>query len=96
MRPRPPLWSATERLTTSGFRLGPGQRLSRTEALRALTIDAAWQGGLETALGSLEIGKRADLVVLSGDPLTAPDVRALKVRSTWIDGVERYRRERAD
>ena len=91
MDPMQMLWSATERLTTSGYRLGPGQRLSRADALRALTIDAAWQSDLETSLGSLEPGKRADLVVLSGNPLTVPDVRELAVRATWIDGVERYR-----
>ena len=90
------LWHATERLTVSGYRLGPEQRLSRAEALRALTIDAAWQSGLETSLGSLEVGKRADLVVLSDDPLTVPDLRALEVRATWIDGVERYRRPAAN
>jgi len=92
MDPMQLLWSATERLTASGYLLGPEQRVSRLDALRALTIDAAWQSELEAVLGSLEVGKLADLVVLSGDPLSAPDVRELHVTGAWIGGIERYRR----
>lgn len=92
MRPMQALWSATERLTLSGAALGPELRVGRLRALRALTVDAAWQNRLELRLGSLEPGKASDFIVLSDDPLGVPDVRALHVVETWIEGVRRYRR----
>ena len=61
-------------------------------ALRAVTIDAAWQVFMDDEIGSIEPGKIADLVVLSGSPLTAPDMRELKVDMTIIDGVTHYQR----
>ena len=84
------LWSATNRETLSGFKLGPEYNISRERALRALTIDAAWQNHLEHDRGSLEPGKLADLIVLSGDPLTHPDVRQLQVEQVWIGGKRHY------
>jgi len=80
------LWSATERETLMGFKLGPEFAISRERALRAMTLDAAWQNKLEHDRGSVEKGKLADLVVLSDDPLTIPDVRDLKVEQVWIGG----------
>ena len=59
-------------------------------ALRAVTIDAAWQVFMDSEIGSIEPGKRADLVVLSDNPLTAPDIRAIKVDRTIIDGATVY------
>lgn len=84
------LWSATHRKTVSGYELGPDQRIDIETALRAVTIDAAWQNHIEASVGSLEAGKLADFVVLSQDPRTADDVRQIQVLSTYIDGVERY------
>lgn len=49
----------------------PGdQRLTLLEAIRGFTVDAAWQYGMERERGSLEVGKFADLVVLSASPLS--------------------------
>ena len=64
--------------------LGPDQRIDRMSALRAVTIDAAWQVLMDDDIGSVEPGKLADLVVLSGSPLTAPDLRELLVDTTLI------------
>jgi predicted amidohydrolase YtcJ len=61
-------------------------------ALRAVTIDAAWQVFIDDEIGSIEPGKIADLVVLSGSPLTAPDMRELAVDMTVIDGVTHFER----
>ena len=72
--------------------IGPAQRIEREAALRAVTIDAAWQVFMHDEIGSIEPGKRADLVVLSDDPLTAADVRAIKVDRTLIDGATVYKR----
>lgn len=60
-------------------------------ALRAVTIDAAWQCHMEDQIGSLEAGKFADFAILEEDP-TAPDVRIskIKVSETWMDGARRY------
>ncbi len=80
------LWSASERMTSSGYLLGAEERVSRLRALRAMTIDAAWQNHLESDRGSLEIGKLADIVVLSDSPLASQNVRAITVDQVWIDG----------
>ena len=59
-------------------------------ALRAVTVDAAWQVFLDNEIGSIEPGKRADLVVLSDNPLTAANLRTIKVDRTVIDGATVY------
>lgn len=61
-----------------------GQRLSGDEALHAYTSGAAYAGFDEEALGSLEPGKWADLIVLAGDPTADPE------RITELDVVETY------
>ncbi len=88
MRPLQVVWSQVKRTTTSGAVLGPHQQVTPLQALRAVTIDAAWQVFLDGSVGSLEPGKLADMVILSGDPLKAPDVRALVVEKTFIGGAE--------
>jgi predicted amidohydrolase YtcJ len=63
------------------------------DALRAVTIDAAWQVFQEGEIGSLEPGKYADLVVLSGNPLDDPmGMRELEVEQTIIGGATVYRK----
>lgn len=76
----------------NGRILAPEQRITPMEALRAVTIDAAWQCHLDHVCGSLAPGKAADLVVLDQDPLSvAPEaIAGIKVRATWIDGQRGY------
>ncbi|MCV6620511.1 MAG: amidohydrolase [Cellvibrionaceae bacterium] len=84
-------WSAVTRETSSGDVLGPEQAISAMEALRAITIDAAWQIFAEQELGSLEAGKLADFIVLDRDPLASPEeLRNTQVIETVIGGVQRY------
>jgi len=90
MRPLQAVWSQVERLSKSGALIGADQRIDRDAALRAVTIDAAWQVFMDDRIGSLEPGKLADLIVLSGDPLTEPDVRDLTVLRTVIEGEAVY------
>lgn len=68
--------------------LGPDQTISVDDAIRAITIDAAYQIFADTLIGSLEVGKQADLVILEKNPRkTKPEeIRNIKVISTWIDG----------
>jgi predicted amidohydrolase YtcJ len=88
------VWTASQRETSSGRVLGAEERIDVMQALRAVTIDAAWQVFQEKNRGSIEPGKFADLVVLSGDPLTDPGgLRTLAVDKTLIGGVVVYDRE---
>lgn len=68
--------------------LGPEQRISVADGLRAMTIDAAWQLFEEQERGSLTPGKAADLVWLSENPLEVDpaELEEIRVRGTWIDG----------
>lgn len=70
------------------------ERLSVDQALRAHTVDAAWQLGLEDKIGTLEVGKQADVVVLEGDPYFSPvhALHSIKVDATFSDGRLVYQR----
>ena len=70
----------------------PEEKLTREEALRSLTLDAAFGSFAEDVQGSLEPGKRADLVVLSQDILSVPDeaLLATEVVATIVDGKPLY------
>ncbi len=83
---------AITRTAPSGRVLGPEERLTVEQAIRAQTIDAAWQLQSEDAVGSLEVGKYADMVVLSADPrAVAPETIAdLEVRATYLAGRRVY------
>lgn len=85
------LWSATERISTSGRELGFAERIDRLSALKAMTLDAAWQSGLDSNRGSLAVGKHADIIELSGNPLLEKEVRGIKVLRTFIGGKEVFR-----
>ncbi len=67
---------AANRKTASGRVLGEEERISAMAALRAQTIDAAWQVFQERERGSIEPGKQADFAVLDGNPLTCPEALA--------------------
>jgi predicted amidohydrolase YtcJ len=95
MEPLRLIWSAVNRRTTSGDVLGAGERIDVASALRATTIDAAFQHFEETDKGSLEPGKLADLVILDRSPL-APRPQALdsiRVLETIVGGESVWRAE---
>jgi predicted amidohydrolase YtcJ len=71
-----------------GAVIGPSERLSIDQALRAMTTNAARQLGVEEHRGSLEPGKAADLVILSRNPRETPpeELAEIEVLGTWIDG----------
>ncbi|MGE8413690.1 MAG: amidohydrolase [Pseudomonas sp.] len=68
--------------------------LTRKQALKAITYDAAWQCNAEAWTGSLAVGNFADLVILEQDPLDenvpATSIRDIKVHETWKGGQRVY------
>ncbi|MEB3034209.1 amidohydrolase [[Mycobacterium] nativiensis] len=76
----------------SGRVLAPEQRIGIDAAIRAQTLNAAWQLRLDTEIGSLEAGKFADLVVLSANPRRVPpgELRDVAVEATYLMGRQTY------
>src|SRR5262245_33658105 len=69
------LGTAVAHQTLSGQKITAGEALTMPEALRSQTINAAYTGFQEKLLGSIEVGKLADLVVLGDDPFTFAPAR---------------------
>ncbi len=90
------VWVAVNRVTTGGEVLGPEERVTALEGMRAITSWAAWQNHVEDERGSIEAGKLADFVVLSENPLTVPpmEISDIEVLATFIGGEEVYRAAR--
>lgn len=82
------VWCAAVRRTRAGVVLGEDQRIPVLDALRAVMSNAAYQYFEEADKGTLEVGKRADLVQLSANPLAvSPDeLKAIRVLRTVKDG----------
>jgi predicted amidohydrolase YtcJ len=74
----------------------PAQKLTRAEALRTMTLDAAYSGFAEKERGSIEVGKLADLVVLSQDILSVPDEALMQteILATILDGRVLYQKRK--
>jgi predicted amidohydrolase YtcJ len=83
---------AATRTGPSGRVIGPEERITVEQAIRAQTIDAAWQLFADDVTGSLEVGKYADMVVLSADPRAVPPetIADLEVRATYLAGRHVY------
>jgi predicted amidohydrolase YtcJ len=92
------LYAAVTRQDLEGWPAGgwyPGEGVSRAEALRGFTLDAAYAGFMEERVGSLTAGKRADFVVLDRDIMQVPvaEIPRARVLETWLDGELVFRRE---
>ncbi len=91
MAPAEPLflaWTAASRETMAGKVFAPSERLTLDQAIRAITIDAAYMIGMENELGSIEAGKLADFAILDKDPyeVGVKGLRAIKVWGTVFEG----------
>ncbi len=85
MTPLSPLftaWCAVNRLTASGRVLGANECIDVQDALRAVTLGAAFTLHLDHLVGSIEPGKYADFAVLDEDPTGVP-AETLKDVSVW-------------
>lgn len=82
------MWSAVNRVSRAGVVIGPDERVTPLEALKAVTIDGAYQYREEDRKGSIEVGKLADLVILSDNPLTvAPaTIKDIQIVETIKEG----------
>jgi hypothetical protein len=87
-RPLDTVYSAVARTTVGGEAVGADQAISVEEALRACTHDAAASYFADDRLGTLEVGKLADVVVLGGDPFTTAPERLgeISVEMTLLGG----------
>ena len=85
MAPAAPLtlaWVAVNRVTSEGSLMSPEERITVAQALRAVTIDAAFALRMEDEIGSIVAGKRADFTVLGQDPFAVEPMR-LKDIPIW-------------
>ncbi|MFA5669957.1 MAG: amidohydrolase [Balneolaceae bacterium] len=89
------LYSAVTRMDHEGNPPGgwyPNEALTREEALRAFTVDAAYAAHQENVLGTLEKGKWADFILIDKDYFKAPAIEIwdTKVLETWVAGKKVY------
>jgi len=89
------VWAAVNRITRSGVEIGPEQRISVYDALKGITINSAYAYFEEDSKGSIKVGKRADLVILDGNPLKVDPmkIRDIQVLETIKDGEVIYRKK---
>jgi len=91
MAPAQPLlnmWVAVNRINAQGEQMGPEECLTPQQALSAVTLSAAKILGIDDFTGSLRAGKRADVTVLSDNPLTVPAmmIKDIQVQGTIFEG----------
>lgn len=82
------VWTAVNRVSRSGNIIGAEERITPEQALRAITLDGAWQYQEEDTKGSITVGKLADLVVLDNNPLTVEpmNIKDITVLATYKEG----------
>ncbi|HYG19274.1 MAG TPA: amidohydrolase [Ohtaekwangia sp.] len=88
-------YASITRKTLNGIPEGgfePEQKMTREQALRSYTLDAAFGGFQENVLGSIEVGKYADFTVFSRDIMKVPeaDILDTRVEMTIVNGVVAY------
>jgi predicted amidohydrolase YtcJ len=80
--------TAVERKTKSGDTIGQEQKIELIEAIKAMTIYAAWQINMDTKIGSLEKGKYADFIILDSNPfeVETQQLENIKCLKTFVNG----------
>ena len=84
--------AVTRIMAENGEVLNAAERIGVEEALRAVTLDAAWQCRSDDVTGSIEVGKYADLVLLEDDPTTVDptSIAGIAVSETRLAGMVRF------
>ena len=84
--------AVTRVMRDGGEVLNPNERITVQQALKAVTLDAAWQCRRDDITGSIEPGKCADFAVLEKDPTVVDPttIKSIKVVETWLDGYKRH------
>lgn len=87
------IWCAVNRTTKEGKVLGEDEKISVLEAIKAVTINSAYQYGEEDIKGSLKAGKKADLIIVDRNPLNVDknELRNIKILETIKDGKTIYK-----
>jgi predicted amidohydrolase YtcJ len=86
------IWCCLAREGYWGRQVEPEQAISFAEALRLFTLEGARALGMEHQIGSLEVGKYADIVILDRDPRACLDqLRHTSAEAVYVGGVEVYR-----
>jgi len=82
--------AVTRKTKDRGDILGPTERVTINDALKAVTINAAWQLFEDDQRGSITVGKAADFVLLSHNPLRIQpeNIKNISALCTWIDGIK--------
>jgi predicted amidohydrolase YtcJ len=82
------VWATVNRTSRSGDVIGPDERVSAYEAMKMITLWGAEQFGEQASKGSLEVGKLADMVILSDDPISIEPAKlnSIVVLETIKDG----------
>ena len=90
--PIPSFYGTVSRVTKDGTVFMPEQRLTRAEALKSYTLNNAYASFQEKELGSITVGKLADITVLSKDIMTIPepDIPSARVVYTIVGGTVKY------
>ncbi len=86
------VWCAVNRMTRNGQSIGKDQCICVYDALKGITINAAYEYREEEKKGTIESGKCADFVILDQNPLQVSDVRKITVVETIKDGEMVYRK----
>lgn len=88
------IWCMVARKAFDGIPVCPSEKISVLEALKVYTLHSAYAGLEEKIKGSIEVGKLADFVVFSEDPLTSPEdhLRDIEIEMTMVGGKVVYQK----
>jgi predicted amidohydrolase YtcJ len=97
VNPIPSFYASVTRMTLKGEPEGgyePEEKMSRAQALKSYTLDAAYGAFEEKIKGSIEVGKLADFTILSKDIMTVPEEEILEseVEITIVGGKVAYKK----
>ena len=85
------IWCAVNRQTKDGITLGEKEKIDVLDAIKAVTINAAYQYFEENEKGSIKEGKIADLIILDENPFEAKEIKNIRVHETIKNGETIYR-----